>query len=69
MPFEDRFDEVIKKHGCSKSELARAMSIPQSTFLYKAKKLSAWNVVEFNRLITTLRLTDEGVDFLTAEVE
>lgn len=69
MSFEERFNQILKERGASKAALARILDIPQSTFMYKSKRLDAWKVPEFNKLVTELRLTDEEVTFLTSEVD
>ena len=68
MAFEDRFEKIIKEKGLPKAEVARRIGLSISTFNYKSKRLTAWNVMEFNKMIEVLNLTDEEVDFLTAEV-
>ena len=68
MTFEERFDKILKDRGVPKAELARKIGIPDRTFRYKAKSLSAWKVPEFNKMVETLRLTDEEVTFLTSSV-
>ncbi len=68
MEFAERFAQVVKDRGISQAELSRRLEVPYSSFRYKSRKLSAWNAVEFKRLEKVLNLTDEEVDFLTAEV-
>lgn len=68
MEFAERFNQVIKDRGIPQTELARKLGIPYETMRYKAKKLSAWKVTEWNTMVATLRLTDEEVTFLTSEV-
>ena len=68
MEFAERFSQVVKDRGISQAELSRRLEVPYSSFRYKSNKIRAWNVVEFNRLIKVLNLTDEEGDFLTAEV-
>ena len=68
MTFEERFEKILKDRGVPKAELARKIGLPLSTFNYKSKSLSAWKVPEFNKMVETLRLTDEEVTFLTTSV-
>lgn len=64
MDFEQRFCVILKESGVPKKEVARKIGVPYSTFLYKAKHLEAWKVPEFNKMVESLRLTDEEVSFL-----
>lgn len=67
MTFEERFNKIIKERSTTKAGLARKLGMHENTMQYKSKRLDAWNVVEFNRMVEELRLTDEEVNFLTVE--
>lgn len=68
MNFEERLNKLIEERGATKAGIARAIGMKLRTFQYKCKRLEAWNVVEFLRLCSALRLTDEEKDFLAGEV-
>lgn len=67
MTFEERLNVIIKDRATTKAGLARKLGMHENTFHNKSKKLESWNVVEFNKMVEELRLTDEEVTFLTAE--
>lgn len=68
MAFEDRLNKILMEHAASKKAIAREIGMPYNTFLYKCKRIESFNVIEFRKLATVLRLTDEEVDFLCGEV-
>lgn len=69
MDFKERFNKVLKSRGASKHGISDLMGMPYSTFLYKSRKLESWNMAEFKKLITVLRLTPEEFDFLCGKGE
>lgn len=68
MTFEEKLDQIVKERGIPQAELARRLGLPYATFRYKMKRLNAWKVPEFRKLASVLNMSDEEVDFLTAEV-
>lgn len=68
MEFEERLDKIISEHAATKAAIAREMGIPISTFMYKSKNLSAWTILDWRKLKSILRLSDEEEDFLCSEV-
>ena len=68
MTFEEKLDQIVKERGIPQAELARRLGVPYATFRYKMKRLSAWKVPAFRKLMAVLNMSDEEVDFLTAEV-
>ena len=68
MTFEEKFDQIVKDRGIPQAELARRLGMPYPTFRYKMKRLNAWKVPEFRKLMSVLNLSDEEVDFLSTEV-
>lgn len=68
MTFEEKLDQIVKDRGIPQAELARRLGVPYATFRYKMKRLSAWKVPEFRKLMSVLNLSDEEVDFLSTEV-
>lgn len=69
MTFEEKFQKILKERGVSKTSLAKNLGIPWTTFSRRQKDLSSWSVPEFNKMVETLRLTDEEVTFLTSVVD
>ena len=57
MDFEQKLSEMIKERGASKCAISGLIDMNYNTFLYKAKRLDRWNVIEFNKLAQVLRLT------------
>lgn len=68
MNFEDRLNKIISDHAANKKALAREIGMPYSTFLYKCKAVENFNIIEFRKLSSVLRLTEEEQAFLCSEV-
>lgn len=69
MDFEGRFMKVLADHGATIPSLAKALDMPKNTLRYRSKNINSWNIVDFLKLSSILRLTDEEVNFLTLGVE
>ena len=69
MTFEERLDSLLKDRAVNKKAFAEQIGMPYSTFLYKAKEIERWNILEFDSLAKQLHLTDDEIDFLYGKVK